>query len=132
MKSRALQIWVIDDDPLALRVIAAVLRNLGHEVKTRDQALGSLSAVMCDRPDVVVLDLSMPGLSGAGLADLIREASPKTGRKIELVVCSGAPQAELEAAVARIGAAGAVAKNAGAAELRAAFASVLAKLSPAA
>jgi two-component system, OmpR family, phosphate regulon response regulator PhoB len=132
MKNRALQVYVIDDDPIALRVIERVLRSLGHEVKTRDRALGSLSAVLRDRPDLVVLDLSMPGLSGAGLADLIRNASQKAGRQIGIVVCSGAPQAELEAAAARIGAAGAVAKNLGAAELRAGFAAILSKLEPAA
>jgi CheY-like chemotaxis protein len=129
VNGRALRICLIDDDPIALRVVAAVLRGLGHEVTTRDQALGSLTAVTLGRPDVVLLDLAMPGLSGIGLGDLIREASAKSGRRIAIVVCSGEPKAVVDAAAARIGAHGAVSKSTNVDALRDAFAAVLASLS---
>ncbi len=132
MKPRVLQIQVIDDDPVALRIVAAVLRGLGHEVKTRDLALGSLSEVLRDQPDIVVLDLSMPGLSGAGFAELISERRRSGGRKIAIVLCSGAELAELDAAATRVGAIGAISKSTDASALRTAFASVLARVAPAA
>lgn len=128
MKERALRICLIDDDPIALRVVAAVLRGLGHDVTTRNQAFGSLTAVVRDRPDVVVLDLAMPGLSGIGLGDLIREASAKSGRRIAVVVCSGEPKAVVDSAAARIGAHGAVSKSTNVDALRDAFVAVLSNL----
>ncbi|MSP26354.1 MAG: response regulator [Myxococcales bacterium] len=132
MTPRPLRIQVIDDDPIALRVVAAVLRGLGHEVKLRDQALGSLSEVLRDRPDVVVLDLSMPGLGGAGFAELVSARNESAGGRIAIVLCSGAPLDELAAAAKRVGAIGAISKSADANALRSAFALSLARVTPAA
>lgn len=128
MSRRSLRITVVDDDPLALRVTAAALRSLGHEVATREQALGSLPVITRERPDVVVLDLSMPGLSGEGLGDLIREASGRIGRRIALIICSGAEDPEAQEAARQIGAIGVVHKGVSADALREAFALALARV----
>jgi CheY-like chemotaxis protein len=132
VSARALRVCIIDDDPIALRVTSAAIRSLGHEVTIREQSLGSLSAVVRERPDVVVLDLAMPGLSGAGLGDLIRDASAKAGRRIALVICSGAPTEVAEAAARQLGAIAVVNKSTSSAALRSAFSVALAGVAPAA
>lgn len=128
MTKRRLRVCVIDDDPIALRVNAAALRSLGHDVTTRERALGSLSAILREQPEVVVLDLAMPGLSGAGLGGLIREASAKAGRPIAIVICSGASDEAADEAARKLGALAVVAKGAPADALRAGFAAALAAL----
>ena len=43
----------------------------GYDVVTREDALGTSTAIAQEEPDVVLLDVSMPGISGEALAKLI-------------------------------------------------------------
>src|SRR5438132_11091333 len=60
----ARRILVVDDDPMVATTVQRVLRPEGYEV---DVALGGAQAIeraQVNRPDLVVLDLMMPGLDG--------------------------------------------------------------------
>ena len=48
----------------------------GHEVKTAVDAADALAAVESFRPDVVVVDIGLPSMSGYELAARIRERAP--------------------------------------------------------
>jgi len=69
------RVLVIDDDDQVLVATARLLRMAGYEVVTRPSAFGTLAAVMKERPDVVLLDLNMPLISGDRLAELVLEAN---------------------------------------------------------
>jgi signal transduction histidine kinase/DNA-binding response OmpR family regulator len=65
-------ILLIDDDPRSLAVIRGLLDGAGYVVDTaRDGATG-LAAVAAGRPDLVVLDLLLPDLSGFAFVDRLR------------------------------------------------------------
>ena len=68
-----MKILIIEDDPASLKLTSDVLQGGGHVVMlatTADQAIYSISAV---RPDVIPLDLRLPGIKGTAVAGQCRE-----------------------------------------------------------
>jgi CheY-like chemotaxis protein len=59
-----LHVLVIDDDPIVLDSTSVALSEVGHEVTTLPSAIGASSTVLREKPDVVLVDLQMPSLSG--------------------------------------------------------------------
>lgn len=103
-----LKVMLVDDDPTTLQVHAAILEQLGHTVTQRATALGTTLAILRDKPDVVVLDVRMPGLTGDKLASLISEE----GEQSRLVILhSSLPIDELERLAKSCGATGAIEKT---------------------
>jgi CheY-like chemotaxis protein len=61
---RPLNILVVDDNPDAAETLALVLQSAGHEVRVAGDGLDALEAAKASRPEVVLLDLGMPGMNG--------------------------------------------------------------------
>jgi DNA-binding response OmpR family regulator len=57
-------VLVVDDDPTVSDVVRRYLEQDGCRVRLASDGLAALAAVAVDRPDLVVLDLMMPGLDG--------------------------------------------------------------------
>jgi CheY-like chemotaxis protein len=104
-----MKIMIVDDDATTLRILAAVLEGRGHRVIERDTALGTTLAILREKPDVVVLDIQMPGLAGDRLASLIEQ---ETRSRPIVVFHSSLPAEELRELVRSSGAAGFVSKGA--------------------
>lgn len=67
------RLLVVDDNKLVGRLVSVYLAKHGWEVDVSDGPFGVLNKVKQFRPDVVLLDINMPGLSGDKLAALIRD-----------------------------------------------------------
>jgi len=67
-----LRILVVDDDPDTVNTLAAILRGEGYVVQQAYSGSESLSAARMFRPDVIVHDISVPGMSGYAVAQSIR------------------------------------------------------------
>lgn len=95
-----LKIMLVDDDRTTLEVLGALLEKEGYTVVQRDTAIGTTQAIIRENPDVVLLDVRMPGLSGDKLAELI------SARNANLVVVlhSASPKSDLEKLARRCGA----------------------------
>jgi CheY-like chemotaxis protein len=65
-------ILLVDDDPVVLRVFQEGLMRQGFQVQTAIDGLAAINSLDASRPDVVVLDLMMPKLSGADVVRFIR------------------------------------------------------------
>jgi len=102
-----MKILIVDDDPIFLLIVRAWLESDGHDIVTQDKPFGTSNTVTRERPDLVVLDVEMPGLSGEALASILGGRA----QRVDIVFLSGRPRAELEAMVARHGALGYVAKS---------------------
>ena len=71
------RILIVDDDAAHLQSTKGILEAEGYDVMTHDQPFGSTNAILQYRPDLVLLDVNMPGLSGEKLAEVYR-ANAKT------------------------------------------------------
>ena len=57
-------ILVVEDDPNQARLYSTELAAVGHEVVTARDGREAMDAVDEHRPDLVVMDISMPGMDG--------------------------------------------------------------------
>ena len=69
-------ILVVDDEPAIREIVAAVLAARGWEVDTAADHLAAIDVCRRRRPDLVLLDLVMPGMSGAELFTELRRLHP--------------------------------------------------------
>ncbi|MER3400767.1 MAG: hypothetical protein C4313_06500 [Thermoflexus sp.] len=58
------RLLVVDDDPDTRRPIGLVLRRAGHEVRYAEDGFQALEAMARERPNLVLLDLMLPGMDG--------------------------------------------------------------------
>jgi CheY-like chemotaxis protein len=86
------RIVVADDNVDAAESLALVLRMRNHEVCVAHTGTAALEMALRDRPDVCILDIGMPGMSGYEVAQRIRSQS--WGRDTVLLALTGWGQAE--------------------------------------
>jgi adenylate cyclase len=67
------RILVVDDLAENRRLLEAVLTPRGYDVVTASDGLAALEAVESEQPDVILLDVRMPGLDGYGVCRRLRE-----------------------------------------------------------
>ena len=67
------RVLVIDDDGDVRALVVGLLERAGYEVNEASDGRDGLRAVFSDRPDLVLLDVTMPGLDGWGTLERIRE-----------------------------------------------------------
>lgn len=103
------KIMLVDDSELLLDVIGATLRDAGYEVLTRSVPVGAGAHILRERPDLVLLDVSMPLMSGAEISEAVRKSSLARGTCI--VLHSDRPAHELADLAARCGADGYIRKS---------------------
>ena len=65
-------VLLIEDDPGIRIALARALSNRGHAVDSAPDGLDGLQALLTGQPDVVVLDLGLPDVSGERLLGMIR------------------------------------------------------------
>ncbi len=86
------RVLVVDDNRDAALTLSMLLRYSGCEVMTCEEGSQAVSAVEVFRPDMVLMDLGMPGMSGYEAAEAIRNQA--WGRNIFLVAVTGWGQPE--------------------------------------
>lgn len=79
------KVLIVDDDKEFCEEAADALRYEGYEVETSYDGLDASALLDDDHYDAVVLDLKLPGLSGADLLKEIKE----TKKDVHVIVCSG-------------------------------------------
>lgn len=110
LRSHQRRILVVDDDPIVLEVVRARLETAGHEVHTRENAIGTTQWVAAHRPDFVLLDISMPAISGNELLLLLKRRDVTSS--VGVIFYSGLPLEQLAAVARDSGALGAISKSA--------------------
>ena len=79
------RIVVADDDSTMRQIVVAKLGNAGHEVVPVDTGGAAVEACTANRPDVVILDVMMPGMSGLDAARALRQDPNMDGLPIILL-----------------------------------------------
>ncbi|MBI5713430.1 MAG: response regulator transcription factor [Chloroflexi bacterium] len=68
-------VLLVDDDSTLLKFLSEFLTNADFEVLSTDKSESALRLLYDERPDIIVLDVMMPGMDGFVLASRIREIS---------------------------------------------------------
>ena len=86
-----LQVLVVDDCMETAQSLSLLLAHWGCDVRLAYEGAGALEAVRARRPDLVLLDLGMPGMDGYQVAKRLREEG---GDRLPLVALTGYDQDE--------------------------------------
>ena len=79
-----MKLLIADDDPQMIRALRITLTAKGYEVVTASDGKQALDAAIREHPDLVVIDLGMPGLTGVEVIQAIRGWS-----ELPILVVSG-------------------------------------------
>lgn len=71
------KILVVDDEPSIRKLLKVALGNRGFEVIEAEDGLAAMGMVAAENPDLIVLDVMMPGLTGHQVHDKLRQ-NPQT------------------------------------------------------
>ncbi len=97
--SPTLRVLVVEDDPDIRDVLAYTLEREGFEVLGVSDGERALEVMRATRPDLVLLDLLMPGLDGRGVARVMMGESALS--RIPVVSMSASPE-EVAPSLARV------------------------------
>lgn len=76
MLIRKPKIVVIDDSEIVLEVTKGALEGAGYEVVTHDRPAGCVALILHEKPDLVLMDVNMPGLGGDTIVSVLGKAAP--------------------------------------------------------
>lgn len=95
-----MRILCVDDEPTLRMTIQAYLQDLGHEVETVPDGASCLERIRAREFDAVLLDLTMPGMSGLEVLKVVTESWPA----LPAVVVSGTGSIQDVISALRLGA----------------------------
>ncbi len=102
------RILIVDDNEVELAVLRVVLEAEGFEVETLDTVFDLSITIKRDPPDLILLDIMMPALTGDRAATILKQHG--FSRDIPVVLHSSKEDSELAAIATRTGAQGFVHK----------------------
>jgi pilus assembly protein CpaE len=83
------RVFVVDDDPSTRRLLQLSLEGEGYEVQTASDGQEGLRRIQDELPDLVILDIVMPGLDGFGFVRQLRQ-DPRTAEVPIMILSSRA------------------------------------------
>jgi signal transduction histidine kinase len=90
--SKPLRIVIIDDNEDIRDMAGAILQHLGHEVEVAANGADGVDLVLRHQPDVVLVDIGMPGMDGYQVARKVRSSLPSGAPR--LIAMTGFGQAQ--------------------------------------
>ena len=95
-------IFLVEDDPVVVKVYAAKFQREGFRVELAEDGLVAMKKLLQVKPDIIVLDLMMPKLNGVDVLKYIR-ATPEL-KKTPVIILSNAHMTSLAQEAAEVGA----------------------------
>jgi DNA-binding response OmpR family regulator len=83
------KVLVVDDEPFILMMIEDKLKRAGYHVITSRSSRGIIDVVKKERPDLIILDWMMPGLSGIDVCTMLKSDSVLSGIPVFMLTAKG-------------------------------------------
>lgn len=81
-------VFLLEDEPNISLFVETVLTDAGHFVRTANNGITGLNTFsLCSKPDIVLLDLNLPGLSGGEIAKQMKASAE--WKDIPVIIMSG-------------------------------------------
>jgi len=101
------KILLVDDDPNIRKLAKMSLERVGHwQVTLAASGVEAIDAVVCDQPDLVVLDVMMPGIDGVTTLTKLKARNPN----LPVILMTAKVQTEEIAEYLNLGAVGVIMK----------------------
>ena len=91
------KILLVDDEPSVRISFQMMLKKLGHSVTLAENGVDALQRFNEDPADLIISDLTMPGMNGVQFVTKLRALSPN----VPIIVCTGNASYELLALTAK-------------------------------
>lgn len=99
MSERAIKkVLICDDEPLIREAISYVVKKSGYQFVMAEDGTQAYEMLLSDEPDLVLLDVGMPGMSGFDVCKKIREL-PDGDKYIIMIVSAYGQIADQEKAI---------------------------------
>lgn len=85
-----MNVLIVEDDPTDSKLFGVVLEASGHRVLKMDSAEQAVEEIKARKPELILLDLNLPGMDGLALARRLKQ-DPDT-RHIPIVAVTGASE----------------------------------------
>jgi len=85
-KSKRKKVLIVEDDEVLLTLLTDSLKKENFDIMTAVDGIGGLKAAQEELPDLIILDLEMPGMKGLEVLEKLR-ADEKT-KNIEVMILS--------------------------------------------
>jgi len=95
---QSIKVLIVDDDPLVVMTYEAAFSDAGFEVKTAEEAIDAFAALQVFKPDVVMLDLNMPGAGGLAWLEAARQLPEFSDLPVVVVTAASLDSPEVVAA----------------------------------
>ncbi|MBI2761769.1 MAG: response regulator [Chloroflexi bacterium] len=82
-------ILVADDEPDVLRLVVLKLERAGHQLTTATTGDQALAAALDQRPDLVLLDVTMPGIGGLDVCRSLKQQLGAMAPKVVMLSARG-------------------------------------------
>jgi CheY-like chemotaxis protein len=99
-EEKSLKVLTVDDDPGVRELIEDFLKARGYDVYAVGSGEAALEEIRRDRPDLLILDLMMPGMNGMEVLRRLREE----GEELPVIVATAVTEEEVGRAALRQGA----------------------------
>lgn len=85
-------ILIIDDEPSTAEMFSLMLENAGYQTSVVHGTGTAIRAIRQKRPDLVVVDVMMPGVSGLEFCRFVRREPGLEGLPVVIVSAKGQPE----------------------------------------
>jgi DNA-binding response OmpR family regulator len=80
------KVLLVDDEPDIVETVQFVLQQEGYDVVTAADGPAALAAYRSHRPDIILLDVMLPGVNGYRVARTVREEEAAAGAPVRTVI----------------------------------------------
>lgn len=94
MTDKSLKVLVVDDSPTDLAVLTRLLAAQGHTFLTASDAEKAIALAQSDLPDVILMDVVMPGLNGFQATRALQR-DPRTASIPVIIVSSKSQETDV-------------------------------------
>jgi CheY-like chemotaxis protein len=88
-------VLIVDDDPFIRKLVATTLGDVGdYRLLEAGDGRQAVDVALADPPQIVFLDIDMPGVDGLEVCRRLRERAETTGTTIVMLTAAAGPEAE--------------------------------------
>lgn len=95
------KVLIVEDDPVQGMALGAQLKRAGYAISRAADAVGAISVANHEKPDIILLDLGLPGGGGLMVLERLRSLLHTASTPVIVITASGADRDKLLAAGAQ-------------------------------